>query len=100
MAAQSVQPLQDSLEALEKTLEPLFEKELHESLDEMDHLEQAKLCATLPYVIDQLLLSFLRAKGIKEEDQEFVHSELNRAKEYFRKIPWASGSNTEGRVSE
>ncbi|KAG8836078.1 hypothetical protein FRC17_010011 [Serendipita sp. 399] len=100
MAAHSVQPLQDSLEVLEKTLEPLFEKELHETLDQMDHLDQAKLCAVLPYVVDQLLISFMRAKGVKEEEQEPLYSELKRVKDYFRKIPWTSGPDEGGHDSE
>lgn len=44
-----------ALDELEATLEPLLEKPLHETLAGLDRLQQAKLCATIPYVVNNLV---------------------------------------------
>jgi hypothetical protein len=53
----AVHAINQALKILESALEPLFVKSLHETLEDQNTLEQAKLCAMLPYVVDQLITS-------------------------------------------
>lgn len=53
--AQSVETLDSVLTELENVLEPLFEQTLRETMESYDKLQQAKLCAMLPYTINQLI---------------------------------------------
>jgi hypothetical protein len=55
--AQSVETLDSVLTELENVLEPLFEQTLRETMESHDKLQQAKLCAMLPYTINQLITS-------------------------------------------
>lgn len=54
---QAVHAINEALDILENVLEPLFVKSLHETIENQNTLEQAKLCAMLPYVVDQLITS-------------------------------------------
>lgn len=55
--AQAVQAINQALDALEIVLEPILDNALHETLEGRDNLEQAKLCAMIPYVVNQLITS-------------------------------------------
>lgn len=55
--AQAVEALNEALEILENTLEPLLENALSETMESHDRLDQAKLAAMIPYVINQLIIS-------------------------------------------
>jgi hypothetical protein len=54
---EAVHAINEALDILENALEPLFVKSLHETIENQNTLEQAKLCAMLPYVVDQLITS-------------------------------------------
>jgi hypothetical protein len=56
---QALEALNEALEILENALEPLFEKPLSETIDSHEQLEQAKLCAMIPYIINELITSML-----------------------------------------
>ncbi|CAG7851705.1 SubName: Full=Uncharacterized protein {ECO:0000313/EMBL:CCA68740.1} [Serendipita indica DSM 11827] len=99
--AQRAKQLEDSLSELEGILEPLFEKKLHESLEKLDTLNQAKLCVMIPYVVNQLVTAYLRAKGMAPE-KPYVEDELSRIKDHFHKVSRAQGAEatTETDLSE
>jgi hypothetical protein len=57
---QALEALNEALEILENALEPLFEKPLSETIDSHEQLEQAKLCAMIPYIVNELINSKLK----------------------------------------
>jgi hypothetical protein len=52
---EALKKVDDSLDELESTLGPLLEQPLHETLDGLDRLQQAKLCVTIPYIVNDLV---------------------------------------------
>jgi exosome complex protein LRP1 len=52
---EALKKVDDALDDLEATLGPLLEKPFHDTLDGLDRLQQAKLCATIPYIVNDLV---------------------------------------------
>ena len=52
---EALKKVDDALDELEVKLGPLLERPLHETLDGLDRLQQAKLCATIPYLVNDLV---------------------------------------------
>ena len=52
---EALKRVDNMLDELETTLGPLLEKPLHETLNGLDRLQQAKLCATIPYIVNDLV---------------------------------------------
>lgn len=52
---EALKKVDDALDELEATVGPLLEAPLHETLEGLDRLQQAKLCATIPYIVNDLV---------------------------------------------
>lgn len=52
---EAIKNVDNALDELEAKLGPLLEKPLHETLDDLDRLQQAKLCATIPFIVNDLV---------------------------------------------
>jgi exosome complex protein LRP1 len=52
---EALKRVDNALDELEATLGPLMEKPLHETLEGLDRLQQAKLCAMIPYIVNDLV---------------------------------------------
>ncbi|PVF99863.1 hypothetical protein CPB86DRAFT_702515 [Serendipita vermifera] len=83
--------LDDSIDKLEKLLEPFLSGTLDEALSGYNTLEQAKICTMLPYIVDELITVYLRSKG-HDSTQHPVHAEQERIKKYFHKVYTAEGA--------
>lgn len=59
--AGTVRAINEALDILENALEPLFGATLQETIENQDTLNQAKLCAMLPYIVDQLITSMFKS---------------------------------------
>lgn len=55
--SQALESLNNALTELENILDPLFEQSLHETMETHEKLQQAKICAMLPYTVNQLITS-------------------------------------------
>ncbi|KIM32939.1 hypothetical protein M408DRAFT_189564 [Serendipita vermifera MAFF 305830] len=97
----TVQAINEALDILENALEPLLAKSLYETMENQNGLDQAKLCAMLPYVVDQLITIYLKTRGI-DASTHYVHAELERIKVYFHKIARTEDptTNSMGRISD
>lgn len=83
--------LEDSVEDLESHLDQLLETDFSEQLGDLSELEGAKLNVTLAYAIAVVFYIYLRTTGTNPKEHP-VKGELDRIKNYFRKISTAEGS--------
>ncbi|THG99876.1 hypothetical protein EW026_g2567 [Hermanssonia centrifuga] len=77
--------LNNSLDELEATLEPLFSQTLPESVVGLEKIQQAKLQVALPYVLYDLVFIYLKTRGIDPKAHPVI-AELDRVRQYFDKI--------------
>ncbi|KAK2629694.1 hypothetical protein QTJ16_000514 [Diplocarpon rosae] len=80
-----LEALDDEIDDLEESLEPLFKTALSESASKLPLLDKAKLYVLVTYAIESMLFSYLRLHGINARAHP-VFKELTRVKQYFDKI--------------
>lgn len=80
--------LDDEVDDLEETLDPLVKTALSETTSKLPLLDKAKLYVLITYAIESILFSYLRLHGVKAR-QHPVFTELNRVKQYFEKVKLA-----------
>ncbi|KZV87489.1 hypothetical protein EXIGLDRAFT_620572 [Exidia glandulosa HHB12029] len=84
-----VEKLNDALDGLEESLEPLLAKPMSETLTGMTGaLDQAKLNVLVPYMVHDLIFIYLKTIGVDPKTHAVV-AELERIKQYFAKIKQA-----------
>ncbi|KAF8899218.1 Sas10/Utp3/C1D family-domain-containing protein [Infundibulicybe gibba] len=77
--------LNTSLDELDTLLEPLFSRTLPETTANLEPLQRAKLQTVLPYLIYDLVFTYLKSKGVDPRTHPVV-PELDRVRRYFEKI--------------
>ncbi|KAF8323245.1 hypothetical protein DL93DRAFT_2070848 [Clavulina sp. PMI_390] len=92
-----VDSLSSSLDDLEATLEPLLAQTLAQTEENLEPEQTAKLQVLLSYVIQDLVLVYLKTKGL-DPQQHPVSEELRRVKSYFDKIKEAENPATRSLV--
>ncbi|KAI9050366.1 hypothetical protein LZ554_005532 [Drepanopeziza brunnea f. sp. 'monogermtubi'] len=80
-----LETLDDEIDDLEESLEPLIKVALSETASKLPLLDKAKLYILVTYAIESMLFSYLRLHGVKARDHP-VFKELTRVKQYFDKI--------------
>jgi len=80
--------LDDEVDDLEETLDPLLKTALSETTSKLPLLDKAKLYVLITYAIESTLFSYLRLNGVKAR-QHPVFTELTRVKQYFEKVKLA-----------
>ncbi|KAI9833283.1 MAG: hypothetical protein M1819_003677 [Sarea resinae] len=77
--------LDDKIDDLEESLEPLLKTALSESAARLPIVDKAKLYVLTTYAIESILFSYLRLNGVNAKEHA-VFRELTRVKQYFEKI--------------
>ncbi|PBP17536.1 hypothetical protein BUE80_DR011541 [Diplocarpon rosae] len=80
-----LEALDDEIDDLEESLEPLLKTVLSESASKLPLLDKAKLYVLVTYAIESMLFSYLRLHGVNAREHP-VFKELTRVKQYFDKI--------------
>ncbi|KAF9785727.1 hypothetical protein BJ322DRAFT_1004557 [Thelephora terrestris] len=80
-----VATLDKLLDDFDGQLDDLLAKSLPETLLGLDTLQQAKLQVTIPYLVYDLVIIYLKTKGIDPRTHS-VFRELERVKEYIEKV--------------
>ena len=96
-----LEQLEDNIDDLEGTLEPLLKAPLSETATKLPLLDRAKLYVSITYAIESILfckqshnlgralvtesIAFLRLNGVNAKEHP-VFRELTRLKQYFEKI--------------
>ncbi|KAK0111299.1 hypothetical protein ONS95_001670 [Cadophora gregata] len=80
-----LETLDDEIDDLEESLEPLLQTALADSASKLPLLDKAKLYVLVTYAIESMLFSFLRLHGVNAREHP-VFKELTRVKQYFDKI--------------
>ncbi|PVH70716.1 hypothetical protein DL98DRAFT_540621 [Cadophora sp. DSE1049] len=80
-----LETLDDEIDDLEESLQPLLKTALSESASKLPLLDKAKLYVLVTYAIESMLFSYLRLHGVKAREHP-VFKELTRVKQYFDKI--------------
>ncbi|WVQ99317.1 hypothetical protein IAU59_006449 [Kwoniella sp. CBS 9459] len=83
--ATTLSALIDSLEVVEKALEPLQAQEWSSTLEGLSMLERAKMDVLASYTIHDLIWVYLKLKGVDPENHD-VSAELERIKTYYAKV--------------
>ncbi|KAK2461467.1 hypothetical protein APHAL10511_005930 [Amanita phalloides] len=91
--------LASSVDDLEELLEPLFAQSLPETIMSLEPMQQAKLQTVLPYLVYDLLFIYLKARGVDPKSHPVIQ-ELDRVKNYFRKIANAENSGNKEPVTK
>eukprot|EP00128_Syssomonas_multiformis_P013308 Colp12_sorted_trinity150504_noHs@19443 len=77
--------MNQSLNAVEKTLKPFFEVPLHESRAKLQPLDQAKLELIIAYALNTLFWLYITTQGTDAQEHP-VKQELERVKLYMNKV--------------
>ncbi|KAG4434762.1 hypothetical protein IFR05_009753 [Cadophora sp. M221] len=80
-----LETLDDEIDDLEESLQPLLKSALAETASKLPLLDKAKLYVLATYAIESMLFSYLRLNGVKAREHP-VFKELTRVKQYFDKI--------------
>ncbi|KAI6709102.1 hypothetical protein JHW43_008365 [Diplocarpon mali] len=80
-----LEALDDEIDDLEESLEPLLKSALSETASKLPLLDKAKLFVLVTYAIESMLFSYLRLHGVNAREHP-VFKELTRVKQYFDKI--------------
>ncbi|OWP06736.1 exosome-associated family protein [Marssonina coronariae] len=80
-----LEALDDEIDDLEESLEPLLKSALSETASKLPLLDKAKLYVLVTYAIESMLFSYLRLHGVNAREHP-VFKELTRVKQYFDKI--------------
>lgn len=97
-----LEQLEDTIDDLEETLEPLLKAPLSETAAKLPLLDRAKLYVSITYAIESIIfckrrynlpcekvlirmIAFLRLNGVNAKEHP-VFRELTRLKQYFEKI--------------
>ncbi|WVF71558.1 hypothetical protein IAT40_006366 [Kwoniella sp. CBS 6097] len=83
--AVTLSALTNSLDVLERALEPLQAQEWSSTLEGLSTLERAKMDVLASYTINDLIWVYLKLKGIDPEKHD-VSAELDRIKTYYTKV--------------
>ncbi|KZS91581.1 hypothetical protein SISNIDRAFT_487249 [Sistotremastrum niveocremeum HHB9708] len=82
---QTVRDIENDLDTLEDILEPLLAHPLEDTLANLSVINKAKLQTLIPYVVHDLIISYLKVRGVDVRSHG-VMSEMERVKKYFDKI--------------
>lgn len=80
--------LDDQLDGLEESLNPLLQAPLSVTASKLPLLDKAKLYVLITYAIESMLFSYLRLKSINAREHP-VFNELARVRQYFEKLKQA-----------
>ncbi|KAL0635119.1 hypothetical protein Q9L58_005940 [Maublancomyces gigas] len=86
--------LDDQVDDIEDALAPLLKSSLQDIAAKLPVVDKARLYVLTTYAIDSLLFSYLRLNGVNAREHP-VMRELERIKQYVKKINEAQGAVTE-----
>ncbi|KAI8916655.1 hypothetical protein DFJ77DRAFT_510088 [Powellomyces hirtus] len=90
--ASKTQNLDRSIARLNGLLQPILERPLDQQLGKLEVFDRAKLDVLLAFALNSLVFVYLKTQGASTKEHP-VKRELDRVKEYFKKLKEAGGMN-------